>query len=112
MSSDLVIVYHRQPYEEVEVDGKIEYRDNASPNGIVPTLKSFFGRADGGSWVAWKQSDKERPDFDREVTINDSFGEYRVARLALSTEQVTSFYHVTSKEAMWRILHSFKERYN
>ena len=112
MSSDLVIVYHRQPYEEVEVDGKIEYRDNASPNGIVPTLKSFFGRADGGSWVAWKQSDKERPDFDRVVTINDSFGEYRVARLALSKEQVTSFYHVTSKEAMWPILHSFKERYN
>ena len=112
MASDLVIVYHRQPYEEVEVDGKIEYRDNASPNGIVPTLKSFFGRSDGGSWVAWKESEKERPDFDRVVTIKDSFGEYRVARLALTAEQVRSFYHVTSKEAMWPILHSFKERYN
>ena len=28
MSSDLVIVYHRQPYEEVVVDGKTEYREN------------------------------------------------------------------------------------
>lgn len=112
MSSDLVIVYHRQPYEEVEVDGVVEYRENASPNGIVPTLKSFFGRADGGSWVAWKQSETDRPTFERVVTITDSFGEYRVARLPLTSAQVTSFYHVTSKEAMWPILHSFKERYD
>ena len=40
MSSDLVIVYHRQPYEEVEVDGVVEYRENASPNGIVPHVSS------------------------------------------------------------------------
>lgn len=112
MPSDLVIVYHRQPYEEVEVNGVVEYRENASPNGIVPTLKSFFGRAEGGSWVAWKQSNAERPTFDRVVTIEDSYGEYRVVRLPLTQEQVTSFYHVTSKEAMWPILHSFKERYN
>ncbi len=43
MSSELVIVYHRQPYEEVEENGKIVLRENKSPNGIVPTLKSFFG---------------------------------------------------------------------
>ncbi|TVQ56173.1 MAG: glucosylglycerol-phosphate synthase, partial [Rhodobacteraceae bacterium] len=36
----------------------------------------------------------------------------RVSRLALTSEQVKSFYHVTSKEAIWPILHSFKERYN
>ncbi len=48
MSSDLVIVYHRQPYEEVEENGKIVFRENSSPNGIVPTLKSFFGTVDHG----------------------------------------------------------------
>lgn len=41
MSSDLVIVYHRQPYEEVEENGKTVFRENKSPNGIVPTLKGF-----------------------------------------------------------------------
>ena len=35
-----------------------------------------------------------------------------VSRLPLTKEQVSSFYHVTSKEAFWPILHSFKERYN
>jgi glucosylglycerol-phosphate synthase len=112
MPSDLVIVYHRQPFEEVVVDGVPVRRENRSPNGIVPTLRSFMGRAASGSWIAWEQvADGDGP-FEREVEIDDSFGRYRVVRLALSPEQVSSFYHVTSKEAIWPILHAFKERYN
>ncbi|RVV96741.1 glucosylglycerol-phosphate synthase [Mesobaculum littorinae] len=113
MPSDLVIVYHRQPYEEVEVDGKIEFRENKSPNGIVPTLKGFFGRVPKGAWVAWKLAeDPSNPDFKRVVEIEDSYGKYSVSRLPLTEQQVKSFYHVTSKEAFWPILHSFKEKYN
>ncbi|WP_460275635.1 glucosylglycerol-phosphate synthase [Celeribacter sp. ULVN23_4] len=113
MPSDLVIVYHRQPYEEVEVNGKIEYRENKSPNGIVPTLKSFFGRFDKGAWIAWKHADDPaNPDFERVIEIDDAYGNYTVSRLPLTPEQVTSFYHVSSKEAFWPILHGFKERYN
>lgn len=113
MKSDLVIVYHRQPYEEVEVDGRIELRPNKSPNGIVPTLKSFFGEVEHGAWVAWKLRDEdETPDWDRVVEINDDFGTYSVSRLALTEDQVKSFYHVTSKEALWPILHSFVDAYD
>lgn len=113
MPSDLVIVYHRQPYEEVEVDGKIEFRENKSPNGIVPTLKGFFGRVDKGAWVAWKLADDPNdPGFERVVEIEDSYGKYSVSRLPLTEAQVKSFYHVTSKEAFWPILHSFKEKYD
>ncbi|WP_127104964.1 glucosylglycerol-phosphate synthase [Pararhodobacter zhoushanensis] len=113
MPSDLVIVYHRQPYEEVEVDGKIVLRENKSPNGIVPTLKSFFGAVDRGSWVAWKLAeDPANPDFEPVIEITDDFGTYSVTRLPLSAAQVREFYHVTSKEAFWPILHSFKEKYN
>lgn len=113
MKSDLVIVYHRQPYEEVEVDGKVELRPNESPNGIVPTLKSFFGEVSHGAWVAWKLREHgEMPDWDRIVTVSDDFGDYTVSRLALTEDQVTSFYHVTSKEALWPILHSFVDAYD
>ncbi|WP_417628372.1 glucosylglycerol-phosphate synthase [Pararhodobacter aggregans] len=113
MPSNLVIVYHRQPYEEVEIDGKIEFRENRSPNGIVPTLKSFFGRVDKGAWIAWKHADDpSNPDFERVVEIDDQYGHYTVSRLPLTPAQVTSFYHVSSKEAFWPILHGFKERYN
>jgi len=113
MSSELVIVYHRQPYEEVEENGKIVLRENKSPNGIVPTLKGFFGRVTHGAWVAWKLADDiENPDFEQKIEIDDAYGKYSVSRLPLSAEQVRDFYHITSKEAFWPILHSFKEQYN
>ncbi|WP_121061725.1 glucosylglycerol-phosphate synthase [Chachezhania antarctica] len=113
MSSELVIVYHRQPYEEHVVDGKTVFKENKSPNGIVPTLKSFFGGVDHGAWVAWKLSDDpSNPDFERRVEIEDAYGKYAVSRLPLSEKQVSEFYHITSKEAFWPILHAFKERYN
>ena len=113
MPSDLVIVYHRQPYEEVEENGQIVFRENKSPNGIVPTLKSFFGSVDHGAWVAWKLArDTSNPDFEQVVEIEDAYGKYAVSRLPLSEKQVREFYHVTSKEAFWPILHGFKERYN
>lgn len=111
--SDLVIVYHRQPYEESVENGVIVRRENKSPNGIVPTLKSFFGHVPMGSWVAWKEAeDPSNPDFEPVIEIDDAFGKYRVSRLPLRPEAVKSFYHVTSKEALWPVLHSFRERYN
>ncbi len=113
MPSKLVIVYHRQPYEEVVENGKTVYRENKSPNGIVPTLKSFFGSIDHGSWIAWKLADDPaNPEFERVVEIEDSYGKYAVSRIPLTEDQVSSFYHVSSKEAFWPILHSFKEKYN
>ncbi len=113
MSSDLVIVYHRQPYEETVENGKTVRRSHKSPNGIVPTLKSFFGSVDHAAWIAWKMADDpDKPDFDRQVEISDDHGDYTVSRLPLSEEQVREFYHITSKEAFWPILHGFKERYN
>jgi glucosylglycerol-phosphate synthase len=114
MPSDLVIVYHRQPYEEVEgEDGEILYKENKSPNGIVPTLKALFGKVNHGAWVAWKEAeDPANPEFERVIEIEDNFGKYTVSRLPLTKRQVSSFYHITSKEAFWPILHAFKERYN
>lgn len=108
--SSLVIVYHRQPNEEVVVDGRVVYRSHKSPNGIVPTLKSFFHRLppEAGAWVAWKIYDPEKGvDFDRVIHVEDPNGGYFVSRLPLTSDQVESFYHVTSKEALWPILHSF-----
>jgi len=111
--SSFVIVYHRQPYEEVIEGGRTVFRENKSPNGIVPALKGFFGTAKDAVWVAWKQTPASgKPNFERTVRINDSYGEYDVVRLPLTAEQVKAFYHVTSKEALWPILHSFPGMFN
>ncbi|MCB9664325.1 MAG: glucosylglycerol-phosphate synthase [Alphaproteobacteria bacterium] len=109
MNKQLIIVYHRQPYTEVrEPDGTVTYVENKSPNGIVPTLKSFFAHVEKGAWVAWRAvvpgSDET---WERRITFEDSHGSYEVVRLPLRPEQVRRFYHETSKEAFWPILHSF-----
>lgn len=113
MASSLVIVYHRQPYEEHVVGGRTELRENSSPNGIVPALKGFIGRVQSASWIAWKKSPAKRaPKFERRTTIEDRFGRYDVVRLPLSAAQIAQFYHVTSKEALWPIIHAFPSLYS
>ncbi|WP_353734867.1 MULTISPECIES: hypothetical protein [unclassified Okeania] len=60
MKSSLVILYHREPYDEVIENGKVNYKPKKSPNGIIPTLKSFFKSFNQGTWIAWKQVTKEQ----------------------------------------------------
>lgn len=111
--SELVVVYHRQPFERAIVDGKEVLRSHRSPNGIVPTLRGFFKYFDAGTWVAWTEVEAERAGT---VIANDPIefaGErYNVAQLGLTKEQVTSFYKVTSKAALWPILHSFVDKFD
>ncbi|MGP1383534.1 MAG: glucosylglycerol-phosphate synthase [Thainema sp.] len=108
MKSSLVILYHREPYDEVKIDGKVRYVDKKSPNGIVPTLKSFFLNSDQGTWVAWKQVNaKQQTNFQERVQVEGGNDGCIVRRIPLSADQVKNFYHITSKEAFWPILHSF-----
>lgn len=108
MKSSLVILYHREPYDEIKVDGKVRYVDKKSPNGIVPTLKSFFLNSDQGTWVAWKQINaKQQTNFQERVQVEGGNDGCIVRRIPLNADQVKNFYHITSKEAFWPILHSF-----
>lgn len=113
MASQLVIVYHRQPYEERVEGGRTVLAENSSPNGIVPALKGFIGQVNSASWIAWKKAPAGRaPKFERRISVHDSFGRYEVVRLPLSAEQIAQFYHVTSKEALWPILNGFPSLYS
>jgi glucosylglycerol-phosphate synthase len=112
MKSSLVILYHREPYDEVVVDGKTIYRDKKSPNGIVPTLKTFFANAESSTWIAWKQvTSKQQVNFEERVTMEGGNESCVVRRIPLSAQQVREFYHITAKEAFWPILHSFPEHF-
>ena len=111
MKSSLVILYHREPHDEIVKDGKIHYVQKKSPNGIVPTLKSFFADVNQGTWIAWKQlSKKQMATFEETVTIEGE-ANYNVRRIPLNAQQVKDFYHITSKEAFWPILHSFPDHF-
>ncbi|MBE9030039.1 glucosylglycerol-phosphate synthase [filamentous cyanobacterium LEGE 11480] len=106
--SSLVILYHREPYDEVVENGKTVYREKKSPNGILPTLKSFFANAQQSTWVAWKQvDDSNRDSFQSRMTIDGLGDRCVVMRVPLEEQQVQDFYYITSKEACWPLLHSF-----
>jgi glucosylglycerol-phosphate synthase len=108
----LVMVYHRLPYDEVTVDGVQLQRRPKSPNGIIPTLLSFFADSRTGSWVAWSQQDSRDPDdFDSHVMVDqERYPNLRAARIALSADDVDVFYKKFSKEAFWPIIFSFPDK--
>lgn len=108
--AELVMVYHRLPYEEHRVDGKVQRRRPTSPNGIIPTLMSFFGDSRPGSWVAWAVKGDDEP-FETHTTVDaERYPKLTAARVALSKEEVDIFYKRFSKEAFWPTLHTFWER--
>ena len=109
--SDLVIVYHRLPYEEFVEDGERKRRRPKSPNGILPTLLSFFADGRAGSWVAWAIDDPELGPFEVHTDVDlERYPKLVAARVALSEADVEIFYKRFSKEAFWPTLHTFWER--
>jgi len=113
LKNELVVVYHRQPYEEVIEDGKVVMREPRSPNGIIPAIKGFFSHVDKAVWVAWKKAPTTKAQsFERRITVSDSFGNYDVVRLPLEAAKIHQFYHVTSKEALWPVIHTFPWLYS
>ncbi|MGE8359157.1 glucosylglycerol-phosphate synthase [Pseudomonas sp.] len=110
--AELVMVYHRLPYEEYRgSDGKVQRRRPTSPNGIIPTLLSFFGDGRPGSWIAWAVHEDGDEPFDRHTTVDaERYPKLTAARVKLSKDDIDIFYKRFSKEAFWPTLHTFWER--
>ena len=110
--SELLMVYHRLPYEESLEDGRLTRRRPASPNGIIPSLLSFFGTGQRGAWVAWAIHDpKKAVPFEIHTGVDsERYPGLVAARVALTKHEVDVFYKRFSKEAFWPTLHTFWER--
>lgn len=111
--SELVMVYHRQPFDEVKKGKTVERSLPKSPNGIIPTLLNFFSHDKEGSWVAWSQQASRTPDnFDIHVDVNkELYPKLKCARIPLTTEDVSLFYKKFSKESFWPIIFSFPSKF-
>ncbi|NDP40748.1 MAG: glucosylglycerol-phosphate synthase [Rhodoferax sp.] len=110
--ADLVMVYHRPPFDEVLEDGVVKHKRPKSPNGIIPTLLGFFAGARKGSWVAWSMQASRAPEgFVRHVPVDAKrYPKLNVARIALTEDDVDIFYKKFSKEAFWPIIFSFPDK--
>ena len=109
--SDLVMVYHRLPFEERIEDGKRVRRQPISPNGIIPSLLGFFAGGRKGSWVAWSVADAKSGALSNLPEAEPRLHpDLNVARVPLTQTEVDIFYKRFSKEAFWPMLHTFWER--
>jgi glucosylglycerol-phosphate synthase len=109
--SDLVMVYHRLPYEEKVLDGRVVRQAHSSPNGIIPSLLSFFADGHPGSWVAWSVAGTAGEPFKVHTAVDAArYPHLTAARVPLSKEQVDVFYKRFSKEAFWPVINGFWER--
>ena len=106
-SSNFIILYHRTPFDEAKDEtGQRVWRDQKSPNGIIPTLRNLFRDRDNGTWIAWRQVNDLANAEDERIAMDEP-ASFMLRRIPLEQEQISSFYHVTSKESFWPILHTF-----
>lgn len=109
-SSQLVMLYHRFPFETVEENGKKVRRAPKSPNGILPTLTNFFKTGRPGLWIAWQEAQEEQetaPNFHIDKTV---YPHLQASPVMLQKEDIDIFYKLFSKEAFWPAIFSFIEK--
>lgn len=111
-TAELAMVYHRLPFEEKLENGCLIRQRHSSPNGIIPSLLSFFTEGQPGSWIAWSVHDARRAQtFETHVEVDaERYPGLTAARVPLSQQAVDIFYKRFSKEAFWPTLHTFWER--
>ncbi|HEX5757162.1 MAG TPA: glucosylglycerol-phosphate synthase [Arenimonas sp.] len=109
--SDLVMVYHRLPFDEYIEAGQRKRRAHTSPNGIIPSLLSFFAGGRRGAWIAWSIDDGKESGFEARTPVDGEHYPNLIAhRVRLGKSEVDAFYKRFSKEAFWPMLHTFWER--
>ena len=110
--SSFVILYHRTPFDESkDKNGKRIWVDQKSPNGIIPTLRNLFRSCEKGTWIAWRRVDDQSNEGTERFEMENP-SPFTLCRIPLEDEQISSFYHITSKECFWPILHTFPTYFN
>ncbi len=109
--AQLVIVYHRLPFEERIVQNKRVRQSHSSPNGIIPTLLGLFEEGRRGSWVAWSIQEEGDPPYLAAESVDERrYPRLSVAKVPLTADDVARFYKQFSKEAFWPVIFSFADR--
>src|SRR5690606_10091292 len=109
--AQLVMVYHRLPWQERREGSRVVRQPHSSPNGILPTLLGSFAGGRQGSWVAWSTTDPGASSSVRHELVDEElYPNLVAAKVPLTDEDVERFYKRFSKEAFWPVIFSFVDR--
>ncbi|HVX51426.1 MAG TPA: glucosylglycerol-phosphate synthase [Chitinophagaceae bacterium] len=109
-SQQLIMMYHRFPYEKKELNGRIELVPPKSPNGIIPTLKSYFENGRPGIWIAWEEVPDSSKSLRNIYIDKERLPNLMASRVGLTKKEIEIFYKSFSKEAFWPTIFSFIDK--
>jgi glucosylglycerol-phosphate synthase/sucrose-6F-phosphate phosphohydrolase len=109
-SPQLIMMYHRFPYVNIQVNGRTERVPSKSPNGILPTLQSFFANGRPGIWIAWEEVQQEGEVLRNVYMDTERYPNLMAARIGLTKEEVEIFYKSFAKEAFWPTIFAFIDK--
>ncbi|MDM8176385.1 glucosylglycerol-phosphate synthase [Olivibacter sp. LS-1] len=112
--NQLVIVYHRLPYEKSMIKGQSVRHAPKSPNGIIPSLLGLFENGRAGIWVGEEAQQKDGKEVGNQLIDAQKYPKLWSSTISLSKKDIDQFYRVFSKEAFWPTIFSFvdKARFN
>lgn len=106
----LVMMYHRFPYDKIEINGQVNRVKPKSPNGILPTLQGFFANGRPGVWIAWEEVENTGEKLRNIYIDKEKYPHLMASRIGLTREEVEIFYKSFAKEAFWPTIFSFIEK--
>ncbi|MCL4638702.1 MULTISPECIES: glucosylglycerol-phosphate synthase [Olivibacter] len=112
--NQLVIVYHRLPYEKSMIKGQSVRHAPKSPNGIIPSLLGLFENGRAGIWIGEEAQQKDGKEVGNQLIDAQKYPKLWSSTISLSKKDIDQFYRVFSKEAFWPTIFSFvdKARFN
>lgn len=109
-TNQLIVVYHRLPFEQKVVDGEIVRVAPKSPNGIIPSLLGLFEKGRSGIWIGEEVKQEGDADIPNQLIDEDKYPHLVAATIGLSKQDIDQFYRVFSKEAFWPTIFSFVDK--
>ncbi|MDE3124427.1 MAG: glucosylglycerol-phosphate synthase, partial [Bacteroidota bacterium] len=106
----LLMLYHRFPYETKEINGQKQQIPPKSPNGILPTLQGFFANGRSGVWIAWEEVTKNSEPLRNLYIDKEKYPNLMASRIGLTKKEIEIFYKSFSKEAFWPTIFSFIDK--
>ena len=107
-NKQLLMVYHRLPFDIVLSQGKPKRIPPRSPNGIIPSLLGFFSNRRPGVWIGEEAIGLlgENPELNPFID-EQKYPSLKASIIPLPQKDIDLFYRVFSKEAFWPTIFSF-----
>jgi len=107
MDSKLVVLAHREPYEEQATDDGP--RLVLKTNGVFRTLDAVL-RERAGTWIAWRARDADAWHPRVEAPAGEDGSSYQIRRIPLTPAEADRFYYDFTSTALWPVLFSMLDR--